>query len=190
MKSSHLAPADQSSRPRCARLLRFAAQLGRSAFSRSRILLCYMRKLDIWGVLAIAISLFATFVVWAPFREFPVIVAVISVFGGLLAFYMRKRYARQHREEHISLLASEQEFTNAKRKVSASTYDHMATKTTAITKCPYCLNRFQANDRVMFCATCKSSHHLECWNANSGCGVFGCDGKKADNIRHHLRSGF
>ena len=43
--------------------------------------------------------------------------------------------------------------------------------------CPYCMTVIKDNDEVVICPECEMPHHKECWNENSGCTTFGCQGQ-------------
>src|SRR5262245_54487266 len=73
-------------------------------------------------------------------------------------------------------------------KLASTHYDALFNRTATDTACPYCKNHFQPSDLVMLCDKCKSVHHLDCWNANSGYGIFGCDEKKASKIEKFIRN--
>ena len=44
-------------------------------------------------------------------------------------------------------------------------------------RCPYCRSAIEVGSKVVVCAECKSLYHLECWNSDEGCAVFGCQGR-------------
>ena len=44
-------------------------------------------------------------------------------------------------------------------------------------KCPFCENNFEENEEIVICNSCKIPHHKVCWNANSGCTSYACNGK-------------
>jgi hypothetical protein len=44
-------------------------------------------------------------------------------------------------------------------------------------RCPFCKNEYEGSDLVLSCTSCKATHHVECWNANGSCTVFGCGSK-------------
>jgi len=48
--------------------------------------------------------------------------------------------------------------------------------------CPICGEPLSAKP-VKPCPECRTPHHVECWNYNGGCGVFGCSLNPASN--HH-----
>ena len=43
--------------------------------------------------------------------------------------------------------------------------------------CPFCENRIEENEFVVFCSKCKKPHHFDCWKANKGCTTYACEGK-------------
>src|SRR5262245_61667186 len=51
-------------------------------------------------------------------------------------------------------------------------------KTIATYKCPYCKNFAVGAKELVKCAKCKTVHHLQCWQENQQCSVFGCEGKE------------
>jgi hypothetical protein len=40
--------------------------------------------------------------------------------------------------------------------------------------CPICQAAIKLGEEVRNCAACGLSHHLSCWNENTGCGTYGC----------------
>ena len=34
------------------------------------------------------------------------------------------------------------------------------------------------DDKVVFCKSCKTPHHMECWQYNGACSTYGCGQKK------------
>ncbi len=40
--------------------------------------------------------------------------------------------------------------------------------------CPYCRTAFEADEEIVQCASCGTSHHADCLAENGGCTVFGC----------------
>jgi len=40
--------------------------------------------------------------------------------------------------------------------------------------CPYCRTAISDQDEVNICPACDTPHHLDCWEENRGCTVFGC----------------
>lgn len=44
---------------------------------------------------------------------------------------------------------------------------------TEIPSCPYC--RFEVrNEDAVTCDACRAAHHVDCWDDNGGCAVYGC----------------
>jgi len=41
-------------------------------------------------------------------------------------------------------------------------------------KCPYCQTRIEEGEGLTVCPECGIPHHVECWNENGGCTVWGC----------------
>jgi RING finger family protein len=122
-------------------------------------------------------------------QHFYIAIPVLALLGGILAIFLRKYFRRQARAEEISLLhRTEEEFQRPNKKLSSAHYDALFTDASADTACPYCKNHFQPSDLVMLCDKCKSVHHLDCWNANSGCGIFGCEEKRASKIKQFIRN--
>jgi len=46
--------------------------------------------------------------------------------------------------------------------------------------CPYCLTLFTPGEEVVYCSTCAMPHHTECWEENTRCTTFGCQGTPTD----------
>lgn len=42
--------------------------------------------------------------------------------------------------------------------------------------CPFCQSPIKEEAEVAICSECLTPHHLECWQANSGCTTYGCQG--------------
>lgn len=128
---------------------------------------------------------------WALFRNptaFYLFLSAATILGAFLAIFLRKYFRRQSRAEEISLLGrTEDEFERPNRKVSSTRYEALLNHSNADTACPYCKNHFSPSEFVILCDKCKSVHHLDCWNANSGCGIFGCDEKKTSRIEEFIR---
>ena len=40
--------------------------------------------------------------------------------------------------------------------------------------CPYCRFPIKAGEAVQICPSCGEPHHLDCWQENGGCTVYGC----------------
>ncbi|RLD15833.1 hypothetical protein DRI50_03335 [candidate division KSB1 bacterium] len=40
--------------------------------------------------------------------------------------------------------------------------------------CPYCRTAIDDPDEIKFCSACHTPHHVDCWDENNGCTVFGC----------------
>jgi hypothetical protein len=40
--------------------------------------------------------------------------------------------------------------------------------------CPYCRFPIKAGEPVQICPSCGEPHHLDCWQENGGCTVYGC----------------
>ncbi|MFQ6096848.1 MAG: RING finger protein [Armatimonadota bacterium] len=41
--------------------------------------------------------------------------------------------------------------------------------------CPYCQTKMQVGESALACPRCGMPHHLECWQENGGCTVYGCE---------------
>jgi hypothetical protein len=46
--------------------------------------------------------------------------------------------------------------------------------------CPYCRTKIEPSDNVFICSNCKTPHHLDCWQENNGCTVYGCENAPPD----------
>jgi len=46
--------------------------------------------------------------------------------------------------------------------------------------CPYCRTEIKSSDHVHVCSSCNTMHHLECWQENNGCTVYGCKNAPPD----------
>jgi hypothetical protein len=42
------------------------------------------------------------------------------------------------------------------------------------TTCPYCQEELGPDTDAVACPDCTAKHHAECWEENSGCGMYGC----------------
>lgn len=40
--------------------------------------------------------------------------------------------------------------------------------------CPYCRAPLGGHERTRTCSSCRTAHHLECWELSGGCTVHGC----------------
>lgn len=139
------------------------------------------------GLVVCLVVVFSISTFFAP-REFAFVVAGTGVCGAALAIFLHFRFLRQAREQDISLLLTREEmFQPPDRNLYSSHYEEIHGNSPAPT-CPYCKNRFQFIERVMFCNKCHAMHHLDCWNANRGCGIFGCEGRRASLIRQKIQS--
>lgn len=142
------------------------------------------------GFIGFVVCLFVLFSVstfFAP-REFAFVVTGTGACAAALAIFLHFRFLRQAREEDISVLPKREEiFQTPDRNLFSSRYEKISGKSLAAT-CPYCKNHFQFIERVMFCKKCHAMHHLDCWNANRGCGIFGCEGKQARIISQNIRN--
>lgn len=47
-------------------------------------------------------------------------------------------------------------------------------KQNTIRICPICQTVIEELDATQDCKDCKTTHHKECWEDNSGCGMYGC----------------
>jgi hypothetical protein len=47
------------------------------------------------------------------------------------------------------------------------------------TVCPYCLSPIEDKEERVLCPACGVAHHVECWQTNGKCSVYGCDGWQA-----------
>jgi len=45
---------------------------------------------------------------------------------------------------------------------------------TQVGMCAFCLSPISNNEFVVACPACRTPHHDECWQENSGCAVYGC----------------
>jgi hypothetical protein len=128
---------------------------------------------------------------WVLFRNptgFYLFLAGITIIGAVLAIFLHKYFRRQSRIEEISLLSrTEEDFHRPDKKFSSTSYETLFNNNTLDASCPYCKNHFLPSEFVILCDKCKSVHHLDCWNANSGCGIFGCDEKRASKIEQLVR---
>lgn len=54
--------------------------------------------------------------------------------------------------------------------------------------CPYCLSPIEEQEEYVLCPACGVAHHVECWQTNGKCSVYGCDGWQAWNadIAHRI----
>jgi hypothetical protein len=140
------------------------------------------------GLLLIILAIVGLWVSLKP-HEFYYAVSGIAIIGFALSFFLRKYFRRQEAREEISLLhKTENEFQQPDKKLSSAHYQSLFISNTVDTACPYCKNHFQPSDLVMLCEKCKSIHHLDCWNANKGCGIFGCDEIRASKIEENIRN--
>ena len=128
---------------------------------------------------------------WMLFRNpaaFYLFLSGITILVAVLAIFLRKYFRRQSRADEISLLGrTEDDFERPNKKLSSARYDALFNNNPSDASCPYCKNHFLSTEFVILCDKCKSVHHLDCWNANSGCGIFGCDEKKASKIEEFVR---
>jgi TM2 domain-containing membrane protein YozV len=46
--------------------------------------------------------------------------------------------------------------------------------------CPYCRTAFEADDAIVTCSGCQTTHHADCLEENGGCTVFGCSQAPAE----------
>ena len=46
--------------------------------------------------------------------------------------------------------------------------------------CPYCRTAFEADDAIVACSGCQTTHHADCLQENGGCTVFGCSQAPAE----------
>jgi len=53
-------------------------------------------------------------------------------------------------------------------------------------KCPYCKAEIELGTVVVACDECGSPYHLECWNSDEGCAVYGCQGRIASENEGRL----
>jgi hypothetical protein len=44
--------------------------------------------------------------------------------------------------------------------------------------CPYCKSSLFSDDAIISCNDCGTLHHYECWETQSFCSVYGCEGSK------------
>jgi Prokaryotic RING finger family 1 len=140
------------------------------------------------GFLLIILAISRLWVLFGNSTAFYLFLSGITIAGAVLAIFLRKYFRRQSRAEEISLFGrTEDDFERANRKLSSTRYDALFNNNSPDASCPYCKNHFLPSELVMLCDKCKSVHHLDCWNANSGCGIFGCDEKKASKIEEFIR---
>ena len=48
--------------------------------------------------------------------------------------------------------------------------------------CEVCGKPFDADTAIVRCDTCKTLHHLDCWQYNRGCAVYACNGRMYDRL--------
>src|SRR5262249_35114204 len=101
---------------------------------------------------------------------------ILGLTGTATAVLLRLWFEHDASSEYLSLFGKG---NDRFRKEIASVRYQEALQNLYDPKCPYCKNTYESNDRVLWCFKCRAIHHLECWNANSGCAVFGCEGKMA-----------
>src|SRR5262249_16073331 len=129
------------------------------------------------GLLLIVLAIGGLWVLFRNPTGFYFFVSGAVTLGAVLAIFLRKYFRRQSRAEEISFFGrTEDDFQRPNKKLSSMRYDAL-TNNSADTSCPYCKNHFMPTEFVILCDKCKSVHHLDCWNANSGCGIFGCEEK-------------
>ncbi len=46
--------------------------------------------------------------------------------------------------------------------------------------CAYCRTSIKSSDHVQVCSSCKTPHHLDCWQENKGCTIYGCNNAPPD----------
>lgn len=46
-------------------------------------------------------------------------------------------------------------------------------------RCPYCKEAILRAKGSARCRSCRAFHHIQCWESNGACSVFGCTGKEA-----------
>jgi hypothetical protein len=139
------------------------------------------------GLLLIVLALCGLWVLFRNPTAFYFFMSGIAILGSILAIFLRKYFRSQSKAEEISLLGRIQEdFERPNKKLSSRRYDSMM-NISVDASCPYCKNHFSATEFVILCDKCKSIHHLDCWNANSGCGIFGCEEKQASKIEERIR---
>ena len=140
------------------------------------------------GLLLIVLAIGGLWVAMPDHPSFYFVISAVTILGAILAIFIRKYFRRRSRAEEISLLHNtEEDFERPNKKLASTHYEVLYNQTTQDTVCPYCKNHFRLSDLVMLCDKCKSVHHLDCWNANSGCGIFGCEEKKASKIEQFVR---
>jgi Prokaryotic RING finger family 1 len=44
--------------------------------------------------------------------------------------------------------------------------------------CPYCKSSLFSDDAIISCNECGTLHHYECWETQSFCSVYGCEGAR------------
>jgi TM2 domain-containing membrane protein YozV len=55
--------------------------------------------------------------------------------------------------------------------------------------CPYCRTPIEPDDEIHKCSACGTVHHLECWEENGGCTVFGCANAPVEEAKITLTDG-
>jgi hypothetical protein len=53
--------------------------------------------------------------------------------------------------------------------------------------CPYCHSVIKPSAEIVYCPSCETVHHKECWDENGGCAVYGCnkEQRNRENIYTH-----
>lgn len=57
----------------------------------------------------------------------------------------------------------------------------------AVGICPYCRAEIKGSDHIQICSLCKTPHHLDCWQENKGCTVYGCNNAPPDEEKITVR---
>ena len=54
--------------------------------------------------------------------------------------------------------------------------------------CPFCRSAVDYSDETVSCPECKIIHHKECWEENSGCARYGCEGHPEESEKIVIRT--
>lgn len=50
--------------------------------------------------------------------------------------------------------------------------------------CPYCHTIIKPTQQTRVCPACSATFHVECWNENKGCAVFGCSQNPLTSVKN------
>ena len=53
--------------------------------------------------------------------------------------------------------------------------------------CPYCHTVIKPTHTTKECPECSAIYHIECWNENKGCSVFGCKQNPLNSIKSNYK---